>query len=253
MEYIYNILSIRVPAHPAFPDISELSMPAKSRLLKGARMVLARMRAERRPYLTDVGNIRIEVRPGVFYDPVESVFFAERVPKLVGKKSFIEIGTGTGIVSLAVVRNGGELVLATDVNPFAVDNAEVNFSKHRVRKQVLRGEGLEPVPRDIRVGVIFWNHPFHYVAVPTVSTVERSVFDYRYAGLYKVFRDVRKHLLPGGKFLLGTSNLARINSIKKIARKYSYSYKLLTKHSVRFAHRPKTKGIDLRIYSFKPI
>ncbi|OGG77949.1 hypothetical protein A3F56_02085, partial [Candidatus Kaiserbacteria bacterium RIFCSPHIGHO2_12_FULL_55_13] len=185
-------------------------MTSKARLLKGAHTVLACMRAERRPYLTDVADIRIEVRPEVFYDPVESVFFAERVPKLVGKKSFIEIGTGTGIVSLAVVRNGGELILATDINPFAVKNAEANFSKHQVRKQVLRGEGLEPVPRDIRVEVIFWNHPFHYVAVPPVSTVEQSVFDYRYTGLYKVFRDVRRHLLPGGEFLLGTSSLARI-------------------------------------------
>jgi|SRR3989344_651625 len=217
-----------------------------------ARRVFLRMAEEKRPYHTEIRGIRIEVWPSVFFLPEECTFFVEHLPPIVGSRSFIEIGIGTGVVSIAAVRGGGTLIGATDNNPRAVLNARENCKAYRINADIRVSDGLKRLSKDTRADVIFYVHPFLYGNNELATLLEQSVSDYRYKGITSIMADARNHLNPGGEFLLETSNLARLNFIKGLARGSGYTWKLLKKEPVRFAHRPNETGIDLRIYSFKP-
>lgn len=228
-------------------------MRSKSQMLAGARKIMAKMDADTEAYDVNVCGIKITVLPHVFSPKyfTDSEYFASKVPKLVGKRSFLEIGTGTGIVALAVALKGARRVVTTDVSPFAVKNAKANFKRHRLHVPVRPGETFKPLKRGEKFDVIFWNHPFHFSPKKPEYMLQRSGFDYHYAGLKDFFKNAKNHLTKDGEVLLGTGSIARINDIKRIARENGYTYELLTKDTVRFAHRGKTR-IDLRVYSFRP-
>ena len=86
-----------------------------------------------------VWNVRawhqIEDLPGevaqlesVFWDPRDTVSLRKliRETPLVKDKTVLEIGTGTGLLSLCALEYSAAKVVATDVNPAAVANARHN-------------------------------------------------------------------------------------------------------------------------------
>ena len=64
----------------------------------------------------------------VFWEPQDTVSLRKliRDSPLVRGKRILEIGTGTGLVTLCCLRAGAAEVVATDINPVAVANARYN-------------------------------------------------------------------------------------------------------------------------------
>ncbi len=163
----------------------------------------------------------------------------------------LEIGTGTGIIALCAALNGAK-VTATDVNPSAVQNAKLNFKKYRLKISTRAGDMFAPVKNSEKFDYIFWNHPYHNSPYRPKNLLQRSGMDHGYKGLRAYFAGAQHHLLPGGRLLLGTSNIARLNEVRQIAKKNGYKQELLLKRKAQFTHR---KGllVDLRIYAFAKI
>lgn len=229
------------------------AMTAKHRWVPGALALFARLARHDASYSVSVLGKEIPIFPGVFspkYFP-DAIWFAKEIPPLVGKRSFLEIGTGTGMVALFVALHGSKGVVATDINPDAVKNARRTFANHHCDIPVHCGDVFEPLNAK-KFDVIFWNHPFHYATEKPKNMLLRGGFDYKYESLRKFFRGAHKHLNPKGEILLGTGNMARINEIKRIARTNGYQWTLLKK-----ANLPSQSGCkvprDNRIYSFKSI
>jgi methylase of polypeptide subunit release factors len=89
--------------------------------------------ASRRTTVTQVLGFRLTVPPTVFHPRVflTSKFFASYIGTLnLAGKCVAEIGTGSGILSLAAARAGAASVVAIDINPNAAratsDNARAN-------------------------------------------------------------------------------------------------------------------------------
>jgi hypothetical protein len=78
-----------------------------------------------------------------------------------------------------------------------------------------------------------------------------SVFDYNYAFLKRFFQEGKRHLTARGKLILGSSNIARLRLIKKLAENEDYECSMLVKTIVP-AYKNRKNPMDLRIYSFKP-
>lgn len=201
----------------------------------------------------EVCGYTFDVLPGVFSPAISSdtEWFAEKMLPHFSGKSVLEIGSGCGVIACLAALNGATRVVATDINPTAVENIRENQKNHHLNFPVRLGNLYEPLKPAEQFDVIFWNHPFNHVEddFSEPNILSRSVFDPKYLSLKNYFRAGKKHLKLKGKLFLGTSNIARINLIKQIAREEEYSYRLLEKKEVPFSKGSSTK-MDIRIYSF---
>jgi len=230
-----------------------MSLPSKTRLLAAALRIMDTMAADKKPYDVRIGKNRIRVMPRVFSPKyfTDTAFFARHVPRIVGKRSFFEVGLGTGAIALAVRQNGARYVDGSDINGAAIDNTIFNFGRHSHWIDVRQGSLFRPFGAAM-YDVIFWNHPYHNVTEMPRGMIYRSGMDQRYVDLESYFRLAKEHLNPGGFMLLGTSNIARLRQIFAFGKKYGYERELLIRETAKFAHRLRQQ-IDLRIYKFTPV
>jgi 16S rRNA (guanine1207-N2)-methyltransferase len=145
------------------------------------RLELAYSGGERLEYLT---------KPGIFaYRATDAgtALLAAHLPSCAGK-SVLDLGCGSGALSLAAFRLGAEAVLATDNNAVAIACAERNFSLHGMRGQVLCSDLAEGAPGEY--DLILTNPPFHNDAET----------DYTLPG--RILRTVLRLLKPGGEAYL---------------------------------------------------
>jgi hypothetical protein len=170
----------------------------------------------------------------------DSRYFAARVPRYV-RGRFLEIGAGTGVVSVAVAvqqingtGSSRDTNVATDINLAAVRNVELNAVINGVEDkiQVRRGHVFRCLHRGEKFDCIFWNHPFHR-GRKTESMVQRACFDPHYGGLNDYVRDGHKFLRKGGKLLLGSGNFADLDEMRRIMAKHGCRMDLL-----HYIHRP---------------
>jgi len=81
------------------------------------------------------GLSEIKVAPGVF-NPFKDTYspwmILENLPNVTGKK-VLDIGTGTGILSIAAANRGAKSVTAIDINETAIENARLNFKQHNIK------------------------------------------------------------------------------------------------------------------------
>jgi release factor glutamine methyltransferase len=107
--------------------------------------LLAHTQTVAMPYDTNVLGIELMVLPQVF-SPLfygETEFFARTLPSQKGK-SFLEIGPGTGVISIVAARQGATSVVCVDINPHAIRNTERNIAHHGLSTAV-----------DVRVGNLY--------------------------------------------------------------------------------------------------
>ncbi len=134
--------------------------------------------------LTD--RIDFKGRDQVFPLFAEHRFFLDelqRVPiadKIVGRKA-LEIGIGSGVLSIAVVRAGARKVTALEINPRAITFAGFNILLNGCEDQIEIREGLAEIYKPVngrRFDFVFSNPPF----VPTINETDVEV--HSAAGLY---------------------------------------------------------------------
>ncbi len=204
------------------------NMNARQGWLEEVHCVYEQMRMHRKPYDIFINDLEIVVFPDVFSPAyfTDSAWFARIIPPIIGRKSLLEIGTGTGIIALSAALNGATVV-ATDINPQAVANAQENLKHYNVTVPVLWGNVYSPLCPEDRFDFIFWNHPFNRAEEPVEELLMRAGFDYRYQGLEEYIQSAHKHLNKNGILLLGTGNFADVDEIKRIASKNQYSLVLM--------------------------
>lgn len=76
----------------------------------------------------------------------------------VKDKSVIDIGTGTGILSVLCAKLGASNILALDINPFAIECAKKNFLENNVKVDIEMNELVDSI--DNKVDVILSNLAF---------------------------------------------------------------------------------------------
>lgn len=76
-------------------------------------------------------------------------------------ESVLDLGTGTGILSLAAARLGTRRILALDMNPLAVKTAYKNIRLNRLEKRILAVQGdaedFADFPADLLIANIHYN------------------------------------------------------------------------------------------------
>jgi release factor glutamine methyltransferase len=144
------------------------------------------------------------VFPASYFNDTE--FFAESLPIAEGDH-FLEIGPGTGILSVIAACKGAT-VKAVDINADAVRNTEANAKRHGVESKinVVQGDVYGPLDASEKFNKIFWNVPFGYVKLD-LSVLEQSVFDTEYRSIHKFICGAGEHLTEDGVLLIGFSTV----------------------------------------------
>jgi len=134
--------------------------------------------------------------------------------------SFLEVGCGAGITAVSAALAGCLAVTASDINPAAVENTRVNAARHGVseRVRVVLSDMFAALEPDDRYDMIFWNSNF--VEVPddrdNATPLHHAFFDPGYRAHRAFLQQAPRHLTPGGRLLLGFSDLGSHDKLHRL-------------------------------------
>lgn len=108
------------------------------------------------------GDTRLEIPPEVFHPGFFSStqLLLQYITKLSLKgKKFLELGAGSGLISM-VATNKGANVLATDVNPVAIEYLHINSKQNNVKFEIIHSDLFNTIPEQ-QFDVIAINPPYY--------------------------------------------------------------------------------------------
>jgi release factor glutamine methyltransferase len=146
--------------------------------------------------------------------------------------SLLEIGAGAGYLSVLAALNGAKQVTATDVTQQAADNIKANIDQYNLgdRMRALCGSVYQPLAKNDRFDMIFWNLPFNHIDKPLeeLNAHERTLFDPGYGLTETYIKEARQHLTDTGRlFLLFSNKLGHLDRLQELAAKYGWSLQLI--------------------------
>ena len=175
---------------------------------------LVKMRSHREPYEIEVMGLPIVVLPNVWSPAYDwsSLFYVENLPNVKGR-DFLEIGCGTGVISVFAGKAGAARVVAADVNEQAVRNARINLDRFGIANaETILSDGFDAVRG--RFDVVTWNAPYH--GAKPEDILERGCADENYRDIRAFFKHVSNHLKPGGTVVFGFSELGGLPLIESL-------------------------------------
>ncbi|MDS1271541.1 methyltransferase [Lipingzhangella sp. LS1_29] len=158
------------------------------------------------------------------YDPKEDPgvgLYPGWVPFPAGG-DFLEMGCGTGIVSVAAARAGCRRVTALDLGPEAVRNARLNAHLHGFLDVVHARESdlFSAVDDDEYFDVIFWNPPYLNPSDDLATdNIHTAFYDPGYLILSRFLDSAWGHLRPGGRLLLGFGSDGDVELLRSVTKR----------------------------------
>ena len=150
----------------------------------------------------------------MIYQPREdSYLLSEQVKKYVKNKSFLDIGSGTGIQSVSAFKAGAKSVLAADINPESI--------------KYLKKQNIQTIKSDLfsnikgKFDVIAFNPPYlpEDKREPKESRRETTGGKKGDEIILKFLKQAKSHLNKGGFILLIISSLTPQDRVIKLLKK----------------------------------
>ena len=191
---------------------------------------IAEMKARTQPFATTLAGIDITVLPKVYPGGIDSELMCEVIGDLHGE-SVLDICTGTGIVAIAAAQRGAAEVVAVDLNPAAVQNAELNKRKLELQNlTVFEGSLFEPIGNKT-FDIIAINPP--YTGKKPADKTEICFWDEDNHTTRLFFEQYKDHLAPGGAAYLGWADFSSLELIEEFAARNSVRLEKVAARSTR--------------------
>lgn len=182
----------------------------------------------------------VAIMQTVFWEPADTESLRHKIfstPQLAGSR-VLEIGTGSGLVSLCCLQAGADHVVATDVNPNAIQNVQYNtieacgnVDRLDARLVPRRSPGAWTVIKpDERFDFIISNPPWEDSKPKNVE--DFALYDPEFLLLDSIVAGARQRLLPGGRMWLAYGCVTAIRRIEMLARQENLQYLQLDDRSL---------------------
>lgn len=181
--------------------------------------------------------------PGVFSpaDSQSSLAHLELIDFPAGG-SFLEVGSGTGLIAVSAALAGCRTVLATDLSQSAVRNTELNAERFGVGDRVacLCSDMFDAVPSDATFDVIYWHSSNVWAppGMPVENVHELAYVDPGYAAHLRFFRDAPGHLAPDSRILLAVSSRAGRAELEELAARHGQRLRSVKANTVQEPEGP---------------
>jgi release factor glutamine methyltransferase len=165
-------------------------------------------------------DLTIEVLPGVFHPGLffSTTFMLEFIEQQhLDHSTLLEIGAGTGIVSLAAAKEGA-LVTATDISPSAIKNMEYNAQRNNVSLTIIQSNLFENVPKGSFDWIIV--NPPYYPKDP-VTSADFAWYcgkDHEYFRVF--FGTVSSYMTATTQTIMVLSDVCALEIISRIAAEH---------------------------------
>ena len=201
--------------------------PLEPREVDAYRIAIAK-RAQRQPvaYITgskEFYSLKLKVNSNVLIPRPETELLVERVldwldqEKLEAEAKIIELGTGSGVIAVALAHSLGQIkgarprIYATDISPEALQVAKANVEDYEVGEMVelLQGDLYTPLPSSLayKVDAIVSNPP--YIPSGEIGGLAPEIVQYEplvaldggpegLACYQRIYAEGRRFLRPGG-------------------------------------------------------
>lgn len=171
----------------------------------------------RKPRPFSYKGIKGTVLPSVFY-PIFTIstkllmdFIDEHELK---DKRFLELGCGTGMISTLAAKKGA-LVTATDINPAAIENVELNAGKNGVTIQSILSDLFEGISQQVFDYIII--NPPYYPKEPLNKAEEAWYCGANFEYFEKLFYQLGSYFDETSQVYMILSEDCELEKIKRIA------------------------------------
>ena len=177
-------------------------------------------------------NISVKVLPGVFHPGlfISTKALLNFVDALnLESKSFLELGAGTGIISILAAKKGAA-VYASDISSKAVDNVKLNAAKNNVQINIFTSDLFKNIP-GMQFDYIIINPPY-YNRDPNEEE-EYAWFCGRNFEYFKsLFNSLSSYIGKDSKIFMILSEVCDIQKIKSIGMENEFAWKLKIKRKL---------------------
>jgi protein-L-isoaspartate O-methyltransferase len=172
------------------------------------------------------------------------------IARRLSNKSFLEIGTGTGICGVyCAIFGQPSHVTVTDISPLAVANAQANATRYNLSEpnfRVIESDVYSALKADEKFDCLFWNFPWNAQDMSVEDTLTekgieitpervwqlRAGLDQQYKGLCTFIREGKEHLNAGGEILLGAGTPSRHDIIFGEAERWGYNIEVVSRQTM---------------------
>lgn len=170
--------------------------------------------------------MKIIVEPGVYQTSGDSDLMAQSV-EIKNNEKFLEIGCGTGVVSIAVAKRAAQGI-GVDINERAVENSRHNAELQRCTNvDFLVSNVFEEVKG--KFDVIICNPP--YTKHEVKDTIDRMFWDPEDEMKREFFKKAGAYLNPNGRIYFGWADFADIDTDLPFKLAEANGYKLMNTYS----------------------
>ncbi|ADC69907.1 methylase [Methanocaldococcus sp. FS406-22] len=181
--------------------------------------------------IIEIEGIKLKLHPEV-YEPAEDSILLLKNLVNVKNKEVLEIGIGTGLISIACAKKGAKKVVGVDINPYAVKLAKENAKLNNVDVLFFESDLFENV--NGKFDIILFNPPY----LPTSEDDKiNSYLNYAFDGgkdgreiLDRFIYNLPNYLKKGGVAQILQSSLTgekeTINKLKSLGFKVEISARL---------------------------
>jgi len=129
------------------------------------------------------------------------------------KKSAIDVGVGSGVLSLQMVKHGFQKVFATDTNPNAIVGLAEFMGDTKLSRKIELDLGNLFGKWNKQTELIVFNPPW-LPKLHNLDSIDQAIY-YDENLFPDFFENAKQRLLPEGKLVLVFSNLAQITNVTK--------------------------------------
>jgi predicted RNA methylase len=169
----------------------------------------------------------------VFWDPrdTESLRRMIRETALAQDKTVLEIGAGTGLLSLCCLNTRAAKVVATDVNPAAIANTVYNATllgfSDRLETRLVpleQAAAFAVIRAEEQFDLIISNPPWENRTPGRID--EYALYDEGFALMRSLLSGLAGHLKPGGKALLAYGCVDAIRTLQRLAPEFDLAVRV---------------------------